>query len=103
MWEPRPAWLHAIASLLVLALASVRSPREPGLTATSGRSRAGPLATTMSLSAKIGVGAVIFEDPPRRQSSCPPRGSYARMKFEALVTSSGPAAVAATVGGPHDG
>src|SRR5262245_41774466 len=57
----------------------------------------------MRLSAKIGVGAVIFEDPARRQSSCPPRGSYARMKFDALVTSSGPVAVAATVGVPHDG
>ena len=68
-----------------------------------GRSGARPLATTISPSATIGVGAVIFELPPSRHSSLPVRGSYPRMKFDALVTSSGPADVIATVGVPHDG
>ncbi len=103
MYEPRPVRLQAIASLLVFPSGNVRSPRALGRTTKIGRSGPRPLATTKRSSAKIGVGAVIFELRPSRHSSLPVRGSYPRMKFEALVTSSGPAAVIATVGVPHEG
>src|SRR5687768_12604798 len=103
MYEPRWVRLHATASLLVAPGPSVMSPCAPGRTAKIGRSGARPLATTISPPAKIGVGAVILELPPRRHSSFPVRGSYPRMKFDALVTSTGPLAVSAIVGVPHDG
>ena len=51
------------------------SPRAPGRTANTGRSGARPLAITINPPAAIGVGAVIFELRPRRQSSLPVRGS----------------------------
>src|SRR5262245_48502796 len=57
----------------------------------------------MRPSAKIGVGAVIFDEPPSRHNSRPVSASYPRMKFDALVTSSGPVEARATVGLPHDG
>src|SRR5437588_144038 len=91
MYGPRAVRLHTIASLVVLPSGSVRSPRAPGRVTKIGRSGARPLATTNKPSPNTGVGAVIFELPPRRHSSVPVRGSYPRMKFAALVTSSGPA------------
>src|SRR6185503_19395911 len=51
----------------------------------------------------MGVGAVIFELLPIRQSSLPVRASYPQTNFDALVTRTGPAGVAATVGEPQDG
>jgi hypothetical protein len=48
---------------------SVKSPRDPGRTAKIGRSGARPLATICRPSAKIGVGAMIFELPPSRHTS----------------------------------
>src|SRR4030095_11584026 len=63
----------------------------------------GRLPTTKRPSAKIGVGAVILELRPSRHNSLPVRGSYPRMKFDAFVTSSGPADVFTTVGVPHEG
>ena len=68
-----------------------------------GRSGARPLATTNRSSVATGVGAVSFELCPSLHNSLPVRGSYPRMKFDALVTSSGPADVIATVGVPQDG
>src|SRR5258706_15259780 len=103
MYDPRPARLQATASLLVLPAASVTSPRASGRTTKIGRSGARPLAITKTPSSNTGVGAVIFELPPRRQSSLPAPGSYPRMKFDALVTSCGPPLVAATRGTPQDG
>src|SRR6266571_8907270 len=103
MYEPRPVRLQTIASLLVLPAGSVTSPRASGLTTKIGRSGPRPLATTNTPSPKTGVGAVIFELPPSCQSCVPVFGSYPRMKFDALVTSCGPAGVSATVGVPHDG
>ena len=55
--------------------ASVMSPGAPGRIAKIGRSGARPLATRISPPAAIGVGAVIFELPPSRQSSLPVSGS----------------------------
>src|SRR5688572_3805339 len=98
MYGPRFGRLHTIAWLLVVPPRSVTSPRAPGRMTKIGASGARPLATTSSPPPKIGVGAVIFELPPSRHSSYPERGSYPRMKLAALVTSSGPAGVAATVG-----
>src|SRR6476469_1016715 len=103
MYEPRPVLLHATASLLAAPLFSVMLPCAFGRTTKIGRSGARPLAMTKRSSAKIGVGAVIFELPPRRHSSLPVRGSYPRTKFDAFVTRIGPALVSATVGDPHDG
>src|SRR6185503_5652968 len=74
-----------------------------GRTTKIGRSGPRPLATTNKPSPKIGVGAVICELPPSRHNSLPVRGSYPRMKFDALVTSTGPFGVAAIVGVPHEG
>ena len=51
------------------------SPLPPGLIAKIGRSGARPLATMMRSFEKTGVGAVIFELPPRRQRSAPVSGS----------------------------
>src|SRR5258708_39218853 len=68
-----------------------------------GRSGPRPLTTTKTPLAKIGVGAVIFELRPSRHSSFPVRGSYPRIKFDALATSTGPVSVIATVGVPQDG
>ena len=51
------------------------SPLPPGRIAKIGRSGARPLATTTMPSAKTGVGAVIFELPPRRHRSAPVSGS----------------------------
>src|SRR4029453_18177252 len=103
MYEPRPVRLQTTDSLLVLPSGSVRSPRAPARTTKIGRSGARPLATTNMSSEATGVGAVIFELGPTRHSSLPLRGSYPRMKLDALVTSSAPADVVATVGVPHDG
>ena len=75
MYDPRPVLLHATCSLLVSPFGSVRSPRAPGRTANTGRSGARPLATMCRPSAKIGVGAVIFELPPSLHSSLPVVGS----------------------------
>ena len=61
--------------LVVAPFASVKSPRAPALIAKIGRSGARPLATMISPSLKIGVGAVIFELPPSRHNSLPVRGS----------------------------
>src|SRR4029079_8488197 len=103
MYGPRAVLLHATAALLFSPTFNVMLPCASGRTTKIGRSGARPLATTKRSSAKIGVGAVIFELPPRRHSSLPVRGSYPRMKFDALVTRIGPALVCATVGDPHDG
>ncbi len=103
MYDPRPVRLQATASLVFASAASVMSPLAEGRTTKIGRSGPRPLAMTMSPSARNGVGAVIFELRPSRHSSLPVRGSYARMKFDALVTSCGPAGVSTTVGEPHDG
>src|SRR4029453_4202652 len=103
MYEPRPARLHTTASLFVLPAWSVTSPRASGRTTKMGRSGRRPLAMTKTPSAKSGVGAVIFELPPRPHRSFPVAGSSPRMKFDALVTSCGPAGVTATVGVPQDG
>ena len=51
------------------------SPDAPGLIAKTGRSGARPLATTITSRVKTGVGAVIFELPPRRHRSAPVSGS----------------------------
>src|SRR5687768_9763428 len=98
MYDPRPVLLQTMASMPPPPLPGLRSPRAPARTANSGRSGARPLATMNNPLSKIGVGAVIFELPPRRHSSRPVRGSYPRMKFDAFVTSSGPDGVVATVG-----
>src|SRR4030095_5191841 len=90
-------------SLAVLPAGRVRSPCALDFTTKIGRSGARPLATTNTPSPKIGVGAVIFELPPSRHNSFPVRGSYPRMKFEALVTSTGPVSVVTIVGVPQDG
>src|SRR6185436_17247958 len=103
MYEPRPVRLHITASLLVFPSGNVRSPRAPALTTKIGRSGPRPLTTTNKSSAKIGVGAVIFELRPSRHNSLPVRGSYPRIKLEAFATSSGPADVVAIVGVPHEG
>src|SRR6186713_672730 len=101
MYDPRPVLLHTSPpALLVPPAAGVMSPVAPGRTAKTGRSGARPLATISRPSAPIGVGAVIFELPPRRQRSSPVSGSYPRTKFDALVTNSGPALVVTTVGVP---
>jgi hypothetical protein len=75
MYDPRPVLLHATAALSVTSFASVRSPRAPAFTANIGRSGARPLATMWRPLAKIGVGAVSFEEPPSFQSSRPVFGS----------------------------
>src|SRR6185369_17765340 len=98
MYDPRPVLLHATNVFAVAPSARVRSPRAPGRTANTGRSGARPLATMCRPLAKIGVGAVIFELPPRCHSSRPVLGSYPRTKFDAFVTSSGPAGVLTIVG-----
>src|SRR6187455_2293540 len=103
MYEPRPVLLQATKVFSVAPPASVKSPRAPGRTANTGRSGARPLATMCRPFAKIGVGAVIFELPPRCHSSRPVLGSYPRTKFDAFVISSGPALVFTIVGVPHDG
>src|SRR5688500_20362287 len=103
MYGPRAVLLHAIPAFDVSPAGSVRSPAASGVTTKMGRSGARPLAITHKPSAKIGVGAVIFELLPMRQSSLPVRGSYPRANLEALVTSTGPAGVMATVGVPHEG
>src|ERR1044072_191462 len=103
MYEPRPVLLQTIASLLVFPSARVTSPRALGRTTKIGRSGPRPLTTTIRSSEMIGVGAVIFELRPRRHNSLPLRGSYPRMKFEALATSCSPAEVGITVGVPQDG
>src|SRR5215213_1049125 len=103
MYEPRPVRLQITVSLLVFPSGKVRSPRAPALTTKIGLSGPRPLATTSTSSAKIGVGAVIFELRPRRHSSLPVRGSYPRIKFDAFAISSSPFEVVATVGVPHDG
>src|SRR5437870_3960326 len=103
MYEPRPVRLQTIASLFVLPSGKVRSPRAFCRTTKIGRSGPRPLATTNRSSAKMGVGAVIFELRPSRHSSLPVRGSYPRMKLDAFVTSCGPADVVTTVGVAHDG
>src|SRR4029453_18247079 len=103
MYDPRPVLLHATEVFAVAPGASVTSPRAPGRTANTGRSGARPLATMCRPFAKIGVGAVIFELPPRCHNSRPVFGSYPRPKFEAVVTSSGPAGWSTHPGGPPRG
>src|SRR4029077_4875977 len=98
MYEPRPVRLQTIDWLRIAPSGSVRSPRAPGRITKIGRSGARPLATTSTSSPATGVGAVILELCPSFHNSLPVRGSYPRMKFDAFVTSSGPADVIATVG-----
>ena len=75
MYDPRPVLLQTTCALSVAPLASVKSPRAPGRTAKIGRSGARPLAMMCRPLAKIGVGAVSFELPPRRHNSLPVFGS----------------------------
>src|SRR5258706_10323947 len=103
MYDPRAVRLQTIDELRVAPSCSVRSPRAPARMTKIGRSGARPLATTNRSSVATGVGAVIFELCPTFHNSLPVRGSYPRMKFDAFVTSSGPAEVIATVGVPQDG
>src|SRR6187397_2289794 len=104
MYEPRPDFAHTTCELVPAPAAGVMSPLPPGLIAKMGRSGARPLATMTRFLANVGVGAVIFELPPRCHFSAPVSGSYPRMKFEALVTSSGaPCSGRKIVGVPHDG
>src|SRR6267378_6170138 len=103
MYDPRPVRLQTIDLLRVSPSRSVTSPRAPGRMTKIGRSGPRPLATTNKSSVATGVGAVIFELRPSFHNSWPVRGSYPRMKFDAFVTSSGPAGVNATVGVPQDG
>src|SRR5580765_1610018 len=69
IYDPRPVLLHATEVFVVAPGASVTSPCAPGRTANTGRSGARPLATMCRPFAKIGVGAVSFELPPRRHNS----------------------------------
>src|SRR5580765_761333 len=103
MYDPRPVRLQWTDLLRVPPSGSVSSPEEPGRMTKIRRSGARPLATTNRPSEATGVGAVSFELCPSFHNSLPVRGSYPRTKFDALVRSSGPAAVIATVGVPHDG
>src|SRR4249920_3594901 len=103
MYDPRAVRLQTIDRLRVSPSESVMSPRAPARMTKIGRSGARPLATTNRSSIATGVGAVSFELCPSLHNSLPVRGSYPRMKFEALVTNSGPADVIAAVGVPQDG
>src|SRR5262245_55440585 len=93
MYGPRRVRLHATVTL----------PSAAGRIAEIGRSGGLRLASSKCPSPKIGVGAVIFELPPSFHNSFPVRGSEPRIKFDALVASTGPAAVSTTVGVPHEG
>src|SRR6266436_4019824 len=79
------------------------SPTPPPRIAKMGASGRRPLATTIRSPDQIGVGAVIFELPPKRHNSLPDIGSYPRMKLEPLVTSSVRDLPGKIVGVPQDG
>ena len=71
----RPLEYRELGGLLYRGGTVLGTSNRGRFTAKIGRSGARPLATTIRPSAKIGVGAVIFDDPANCHSSRPVRAS----------------------------